>query len=163
MTKKTKKKNKSKSKILNKDSPSAEIVTISGLDIETSAWLIHIIAGLIGIFVFYYVPLLANNLGRPFTAVLLNVIPNSLILGFFVVEGEFKEYLGGISWSPFLNVIANIASYIAMVYFGWSAFYALWLNVFLWIACIFLSLLYNGQDTKKNKEKKKRTRKIFLF
>ena len=158
MTNENKRKKRKKSSI-------SENVTISGLDIKTSSMIIHILSALIGIFVFYFVPTLANRLGRPITAVLLNVIPNSLILAFFVVETEFQDYLEGVVWSPFLNVIANIASYIAMVYLGCSAFFALWLNVVIWLVCIILSLYYNDdvkkvQKTgKKSKNKKKRGKK----
>ena len=115
-------------------------ITISGLNIENSAIYIHIISALIGIFVFYCVPLLANSLDRPLTAVLLNVIPNDLLLGFFVVEAEFTPYLTNIIWTPLLNVLANCVSYILIMFFDWSASWALGVNVFIWIFAIFLSL-----------------------
>lgn len=115
-------------------------ITISGLDNQTSSTLIHIISALIGIFVFYFVPLLANSLNRPLTAVLLNVIPNDLLLGFFVVETEFTPYLTNIIWTPLLNVLANCTSYILIMFFDWSASSALAVNVFIWIFAIFLSL-----------------------
>ena len=102
--------------------------------------MIHIISALIGIFVFYCVPLLANSLNRPLTAVLLNVIPNDLLLGFFVVEAEFTPYLTNIIWTPLLNVLANCISYTLIFYFEWSASAALAVNIFIWIFAIFLSL-----------------------
>ena len=115
-------------------------VTISGLNITKSSTWIHIISALIGIFVFYCVPLLANSLNRPLTAVLLNVIPNDLLLGFFVVEAEFTPYLTNIIWTPLLNVLANCISYILIMFFDWSASAALAVNVFIWIFAIILSL-----------------------
>jgi hypothetical protein len=115
-------------------------ITISGLNITKSSMWIHIISALIGIFVFYCVPLLANSLNRPLTAVLLNVIPNDLLLGFFVVEAEFTPYLTNIIWTPLLNVLANCVSYILIMFFDWSASAALAVNVFIWIFAIFLSL-----------------------
>jgi VIT1/CCC1 family predicted Fe2+/Mn2+ transporter len=114
--------------------------TISGLNIQSSSTFIHIISALIGIFVFYFVPLLANSLNRPLTAVLLNVIPNDLLLGFFVVEAEFTPYLTNIIWTPLLNVLANSISYLLIFFLGWSANHALAVNIFIWLFAIFLSL-----------------------
>jgi len=114
--------------------------TISGLDTHTSAWIINILSILIGIFVFYFVPLLTNNLNRPLTAVLLNIIPNGLIMGFFIVEAEFTPYLTNLIWTPLLNVLANCISYILIFYFEWSATSALAVNIFIWVFAIFLSL-----------------------
>jgi hypothetical protein len=116
-----------------------EEMTISGLDIKTSEWLINLISALIGISVFYFVPLLANEFDRPITAILLNVIPNELILGFFIVESEIKPYLQSIVWAPFLNFFANIVCYLTLIYLKWSPRAALTLNMFIWISAIIIS------------------------
>jgi len=131
---------KNPSSILSLNAAHENDTTIAGLDIKTSSWIINILAALIGIFVFYFVPLLTNNLNRPLTAVLLNIIPNDLIMGFFIVEAEFPLYLTNIIWTPLLNVLANCISYVLIFYFEWSASAALAVNVFIWFFAIFLSL-----------------------
>ena len=115
------------------------ITTISGLDIETSSTLIHIVSAMIGIFVFYFVPILANFLDKPITAVILNVIPNSLILAFFIVESTIEPYLFASVFSPIFNVIDNIISYVLYVYFKLGPAIALWSNVILWVLVVFIS------------------------
>ena len=115
------------------------ITTISGLDIETSSTLIHIVSAMIGIFVFYFVPILANFLDKPITAVILNVIPNSLILAFFIVESTIEPYLFASVFSPIINVIDNIISYVLYVYFKLGPAIALWSNVILWVLVVFIS------------------------
>jgi hypothetical protein len=131
---------KNPSSIISLNAAHQNDITISGLNITKSGTWINIISALIGIFVFYCVPLLANSLNRPLTAVLLNVIPNDLLLGFFVVEAEFTPYLTNIIWTPLLNVLANCVSYILIMFFDWSASAALSVNVFIWLFAIFLSL-----------------------
>jgi hypothetical protein len=118
-------------------------ITISGLDDKTSAYVINILSAIIGIFVFYGVPYLANELNRPITAAILNIVPNAMILSFFIVESEFKIYLEGCVFTPAFNVIDNIISYIFFVYFSWSATSTLALNIFLWLFVVAVSFLFN--------------------
>jgi len=120
-------------------STTTNITTISGIDIETSAIYIHIISALIGVVVFYFVPYLANHVNKPITAVILNVIPNDLMLGFFIVEDEFEEYLLASVFSPIFNVIDNIISYSIYVYGKSTPSIALWSNILLWIFVVILS------------------------
>lgn len=115
------------------------ITTISGLDIQTSSTYIHIISAAIGIFVFFFVPLLANFVDKPITAVILNVIPNTLILAFFIVDTEIEPYLFASIFSPLFNVIDNIISYVLYIYLKVTPSIALWSNVILWILVVFIS------------------------
>ena len=135
-----KKESKSKSKSIQKSTKNiANITTISGIDIDTSSTMIHIISALIGIVVFYFVPLLSNFIDKPVTAVILNIIPNDLILGFFIVESSFEPYLFVCIFTPLLNVFDNILSYILYIYVKVLPSIALWSNIVVWLIAVIIS------------------------
>jgi hypothetical protein len=121
---------------------SKQITTISGLDIMTSRVIIQSTSAIIGIFVFVFVPILANSINKPIASVILNVIPNDLILAYFIVEDNIEEYLLGCIFSPLLNVVDNLISYCLYVYFKAPASIALWSNIIIWILAIILSYIF---------------------
>ena len=125
-----------------KTNPSSKVITISGLDIMTSRFIIQSTSAIIGIIVFVFVPVLANSINKPIASVILNVIPNDLILAYFIVEDNIEEYLLGCIFSPLLNVIDNILSYVLYVYIKTTASVALWVNILIWVFAIILSYIF---------------------
>ena len=125
-----------------KTNPSSKVITISGLDIMTSRFIIQSTSAIIGIIVFVFVPVLANSINKPIASVILNVIPNDLILAYFIVEDNIEEYLLGCIFSPLLNVIDNIISYVLYVYIKTTASVALWVNILIWVFAIILSYIF---------------------
>ena len=119
-----------------------QIITISGLDIMTSRVIIQSTSAIIGIFVFVFVPILANSINKPLASVILNVIPNDLILAYFIVEDNIEEYLLGCIFSPLLNVVDNLISYWLYVYVKTGPSIALWSNIIIWILAIILSYVF---------------------
>ena len=121
---------------------SKQVITISGLDIMTSRVIIQSTSAIIGIFVFVFVPILANSINKPIASVILNVIPNDLILAYFIVEDNIEEYLLGCIFSPLLNVVDNLISYWLYVYVKTGPSIALWSNIIIWILAIILSYIF---------------------
>ena len=121
---------------------SKQVITISGLDIMTSRIIIQSTSAIIGIFVFVFVPILANSINKPIASVILNVIPNDLILAYFIVEDNIEEYLLGCIFSPLLNVVDNLISYWLYVYVKTGPSIALWSNIIIWILAIILSYIF---------------------
>jgi hypothetical protein len=121
---------------------SKNITTISGLDITKSRIIIQSISAIIGVIIFVGVPIIANNINKPITSVILNIIPNDLILAYFIVEDNIEEYLFGCIFSPILNIIDNILSYILYVYVKTTASVALWTNILIWIFAIIMSYIF---------------------
>ena len=117
--------------------------TISGLNIETSAYIIQISSALIGIFVFYFVPLIANRFKKPLTSVLINIIPNALILGFFMVESEFEVYLKSSIFVPLFTTFDNVISYLLLIYYNWTGKNSLTFNIVFWLIVIVSSYFFN--------------------
>jgi hypothetical protein len=130
------------SKKLSTSSSSSQVITISGLDIMTSRVIIQSTSAIIGVIVFVLVPILANSINKPIASVILNVIPNDLILAYFIVEDNIEEYLLGCIFSPLLNVIDNIISYVLYVYIKTTASVALWANILIWVFAIILSYIF---------------------
>ena len=119
------------------------VTTISGLDIETSAYIIQITSAIIGIFVFYFVPLIANRFKKPLTSVLINIIPNALILGFFMLESEFEIYLKSCIFVPLFTVFDSIISYALLIYYNWTGKSSLTFNIVFWLLVIVVSYFFN--------------------
>jgi len=121
---------------------SGEVITISGLNITKSRVIIQSTSAIFGIIVFVFVPILANLINKPIASVILNIIPNDLILAYFIVEDNIEEYLLGCVFTPLLNVIDNIISYVLYVYVKTTASVALWSNILIWIFAIILSYIF---------------------
>ena len=121
---------------------STNITTLSGLNITTSKIIIQSISAIIGVIIFIGVPIIANNINKPITSVILNIIPNDLILAYFIVEDNIDEYLFGCIFSPLLNIINNIISYILYIYVKTTASFALWSNILIWIFAIIMSYIF---------------------
>jgi uncharacterized membrane protein YoaK (UPF0700 family) len=116
--------------------------TISGLNINTSKDIVRIISALIGIFVFYCVPLIANTFKRPLTSVLINIIPNALILGYFILEDEFELYLKSSIFVPIFTTFDNILSYLLLIFYNWSGSKSLTINIVIWAIVVVASYFF---------------------
>ena len=143
-TNKTKTTQKTTQKTTNKTTTTntSNTITISGLSIETSAYIIQITAACIGIFVFYFVPLIANRFKRPLTSVFINVIPNALILGFFLVESEFEVYLNSCIYVPLFTTFDNIVSYLLLIYYNFTGKSSLTTNILFWLIVVIGSYFF---------------------
>jgi hypothetical protein len=115
--------------------------TISG--ISQYNILIPIFSAIIGMIVFICIPYTANHFSKPFTAAALNIIPNGIILGYFVLDTEFDTYFKSLVFVPAFNVAVNIITYLLFSYKIVSAFWALTLNISAWILLVIISLFYN--------------------
>ena len=107
-------------------------ITISGLNKKTSHVLIITISVTLGMIIFALIPYIANKFSNPYTSSLLNVVPNGMILGFFVIEKNFNEYFKGLLFAPTLNVLLNLLTYVLYKYVGLSAVVSLSTSIFLW-------------------------------
>jgi hypothetical protein len=116
-----------------KKKSSSKVITISGFNIKKSRVIIQSTSAIFGIIVFVFVPILANTINKPIASVILNMIPNDLILAYFIVEDNIEEYLLGCVFTPLLNVIDNIISYVLYVYVKTPASIALWSNILIWV------------------------------
>lgn len=108
--------------------------TISGIS-SNNIW-IPIFSAFIGIVVFICIPYAANNLNKPIAAASLNVIPNGVILGYFILDTEFDSYFKSLVFVPAFNVIVNVITYLLFKYAFVSAFWALTINVSCWILLV---------------------------
>jgi len=125
-----------------KKKSSSKVITISGFNIKKSRVIIQSTSAIFGIIVFVFVPILANTINKPIASVILNMIPNDLILAYFIVEDNIEEYLLGCVFTPLLNVIDNIISYVLYVYVKTPASIALWSNILIWVFAIILSYIF---------------------
>ena len=66
--------------------------TVSGLNSKTASIYIISISVFLGIVIFAMIPFVSNRLNKPITSSILNVIPNGMILGFFIVDKNFDIY-----------------------------------------------------------------------
>ena len=82
--------------------------TLSGLNSKTSGVYIIAISIILGISIFAMIPYVSNRLNRPITSSILNVVPNGMILGFFIVEKNFEIYFKGLILAPLLYTAFDI-------------------------------------------------------
>jgi hypothetical protein len=113
--------------------------TISG--INKNNILIPIFSSIMGILVFICIPYAANQLNKPFTAAALNVIPNGMILGYFVLESQFETYFKSLIFVPSFNVFINIITYGLYKYCGVTPFWALTINILAWVMLVISSYI----------------------
>jgi len=112
--------------------------TISGLNKNNV--IIPIASAVVGILIFSLIPYIVNNINLPLTGAALNVIPNGIILGYFITDVEFDSYFRGIIFAPIFNVVCNIATYALYKYMNLTPFFALTMNISLWILFVIGSL-----------------------
>jgi len=112
--------------------------TISGIS-KNNIW-IRFASAAIGILVYVLIPYISNISGKPYTGAVLNMVPNGIILGFFILESDFDAYFRGLVFVPLFNVIVNIITYGLYKYYNISPQLALSLNVGAWIVVVIITL-----------------------
>ena len=114
-------------------------ITISGLNKKTSHTIIISISVTLGIIIFALIPYIANKLSNAYTSSLLNVVPNGMILGFFIVEKNFNKYFKSLILAPALNIFLNLLAYVLYKYVGLSVIVSLSTSIFIWLAMLIIS------------------------
>jgi len=116
-------------------------ITISGLNKKTYRDIIIIISVSMGIIIFSLIPFIANKLSNPYTSALLNVVPNGMMLGFFVIEKNFNIYFKGLIFAPLLNVILTSFAYFLYKYVGLSAIISLSTSITIWVLILIITYI----------------------
>jgi len=116
-------------------------ITISGLNKKTYRDIIIIISVSMGIIIFSLIPIIANKLSNPYTSALLNVVPNGMMLGFFVIEKNFNIYFKGLIFAPLLNVILTSFAYFLYKYVGLSAIISLSTSITIWVLILIITYI----------------------
>lgn len=112
--------------------------TVSGLNQNNI--IIPIVSACVGIIIFSLIPYVVNHVHLPLTGAALNVIPNGIILGYFITDVEFENYFKGIILAPAFNVVVNILTYALYKLANFSPFWTLTVNISLWLLFVFASL-----------------------
>ena len=116
--------------------------TLSGLNSKTSGSYIIAISVILGVIIFAMIPYVSNRLNRPITSSILNVVPNGMILGFFIVEKNFDIYFKSLIFAPLLNTILDIIVFTMYKYFNISAIISITTGILIWLILLILSYIY---------------------
>ena len=116
--------------------------TLSGLNSKTSGSYIIGISVVLGIVIFAMIPYVSNRLNRPITSSILNVVPNGMILGFFIVEKNFDIYFKSLIFAPLLNTVLDIIVFTMYKYFNISAIISITTGIVIWVILLILSYIY---------------------
>ena len=116
--------------------------TLSGLNSKTSGSYIIVISVILGIVIFAMIPYISNRLNRPITSSILNVVPNGMILGFFIVEKNFDIYFKSLIFAPLLNTVLDIIVFTMYRYFNISAIISITTGIVIWLILLILSYIY---------------------
>lgn len=116
--------------------------TLSGLNSKTSGSYIIGISVVLGIVIFAMIPYVSNRLNRPITSSILNVVPNGMILGFFIVEKNFDIYFKSLIFAPLLNTVLDIIVFTMYKYFNISAIISITTGIVIWLILLILSYIY---------------------
>jgi hypothetical protein len=116
--------------------------TLSGLNSKTSGSYIIAISVILGIVIFAMIPYVSNRLNRPITSSILNVVPNGMILGFFIVEKNFDIYFKSLIFAPLLNTVLDIIVFTMYKYFNISAIISITTGIVSWLILLILAYIY---------------------
>ena len=116
--------------------------TISGLNSKTSSIYIISISIFLGIVIFAMIPFVSNRLNKPITSSILNVVPNGMILGFFIVDKNFDIYFKSLILSPLLNTLLDIITFTMYKYFNISAIISITTGIIIWLILLILSYIF---------------------
>jgi hypothetical protein len=119
-----------------------EYDTLSGLNSKTSGSYIIAISVILGVIIFAMIPYVSNKLNRPITSSILNVVPNGMILGFFIVEKNFDIYFKSLIFAPLLNTILDIIVFTMYKYFNISAIISITTGIIIWLILLILAYIY---------------------
>jgi hypothetical protein len=116
--------------------------TISGLNNKTSELYIIGISIILGIVIFAMIPYVSNKLNRPITSSILNVVPNGMILGFFIIEKNFDVYFKSLILAPLLNTILDIITYTMYKFLNISAIISITTGILIWLILLILAYIF---------------------
>jgi hypothetical protein len=88
------------------------------------------------------IPYVSNRLNRPITSSILNVVPNGMILGFFIVEKNFDIYFKSLIFAPLLNTVLDIIVFTMYKYFNISAIISITTGIVIWVILLILAYIY---------------------
>jgi len=116
--------------------------TLSGLNSKTSGVYIIAISVILGISIFAMIPYVSNRLNRPITSSILNVVPNGMILGFFIVEKNFDIYFKSLIFAPLLNTVLDIIVFTMYRYLNISAIISITTGIIIWLILLILAYIF---------------------
>ena len=116
--------------------------TLSGLNSKTSSAYIIGISLVMGAILFAIIPYISNRLNKPITSCILNVVPNGMILGFFIVEKNFEIYFKGLILAPLLNTTLDIIVFTMYKYLNISAIISITTGIIIWLILLILAYIY---------------------
>jgi hypothetical protein len=88
------------------------------------------------------IPYVSNRLNRPITSSILNVIPNGMILGFFIAEKNFDVYFKSLILAPLLNTILDIITFTMYRYLNFSAIISITTSIIIWLILLVLTFIF---------------------
>ncbi len=118
-------------------------VTIGGFSYYKAKELTTIISISLGIIIFMVIPIIANKVQKPLTSAFLNVVPNGMILGFFIEEDKFVNYFLGLIFAPLINPLLNLSAYMMYDRLGLSAKLSLFINILIWALMVIIAYILN--------------------
>jgi hypothetical protein len=113
--------------------------TISGLDYIHANVLVNTISITLGIIIFALIPYVANNIRKPITSAILNVVPNGMILGYFIVAKSFIPYFTGLIFAPSINPLLDLFTYYLYEYVKLSAKLSLCIGIGVWALMVLVA------------------------
>lgn len=116
-------------------------LTISGLNYKTAKWLVNLISISLGVVIFALIPYVANKIADPITSALLNVVPNGMILGFFIIDSKFIPYFTGLIFAPIINPFLNYLSYFLYSKMKFSAIWSLNIGIIIWALMVIIAYI----------------------
>ena len=116
--------------------------TLSGLNSKTSGSYIIAISVILGIVIFAMIPYVSNRLNRPITSSILNVVPNGMILGFFIVEKNFDIYFKSLIFAPLLNTALDIIVFTMYKYLNISAIISITTGIVIWLIILIIAYIF---------------------
>jgi hypothetical protein len=114
-------------------------LTISGLDYINTNLLVNTISIFLGIIIFALIPYVANNIQKPITSAILNVVPNGMILGYFIVAKSFIPYFTGLIIAPLINPLLDLFTYYLYFHLKLSAPLSLTIGIGLWALMVLIA------------------------
>jgi hypothetical protein len=115
--------------------------TISGLNYVSANFLVNTISITLGIIIFALIPYVANRVKKPITSAILNVVPNGMMLGYFIVDKSFIKYFTGLIIAPLLNPLLDLFTYYLYMYLKLSAKMSLCIGIGLWASMVLIAYI----------------------
>ena len=118
-------------------------LTIGGFNYVNAKALTNFISISLGVIIFVAIPYIANKIQRPMTSAFLNVVPNGMILGFFIEKEKFVKYFLGLIFAPAINPVLNTCAYIMYDKYGFTPVWCLSINIVIWALMVVVAYMLN--------------------